>query len=151
MSSHPPPPDPWSTIQPDDHGQSPPPKKKKRRRWLKVLLVLVILIVALVALLPMIVSTGPVESFVIGKVNQNLNGKVHVNDLSVGWLSGVDVNGVKVDDDQGRTILTLGRLRVPMKLTDAIRGNYALGDVLVDRPDFVRLEFYEDGSNNFDK
>src|SRR5687767_10188970 len=118
MSSQTPPtpPDPWSHIQPDDHGHEPP-KKKKKRRWLKVLLVIVALLVALVALLPTIVSSGPVESFVVGKVNDNLNGKLHVNDLSVGWLSGVDVNGLKVDDEQGRTILTLARLRVPLALT----------------------------------
>jgi hypothetical protein len=150
MSSQTPPNDPWSHIQPDDHAQ-PPEKKRKKRRWLKVLIVLVLLLVALVALIPTILSTGPGTSFLLGRVNAMLHGKAHVNDLSIGWFSGADVNGLKVEDAEGATILTLARLRVPLALTDAIRGNYALGDVLVERPDIIKLQFYEDGSNNFQR
>ena len=58
-----PPTDPWTHIEPDDHDKAPPPKKK-RRWWWKILLVIVVLLIALVALLPAIVSSGPVDEHV---------------------------------------------------------------------------------------
>src|SRR5687768_3452709 len=136
--------------QPEQPDQPATPRKKKRI-WLKVIGVLLLLLILLIVFLPGIASTGPVKSYAVGKINESLNGKVEINDWSIGWTSGVDVEGVKVLDAQGVTILTVSRVRVPMNLISAARGNYALGDVLIERPDLVKLEIYEDGSTNYDK
>jgi hypothetical protein len=128
-----------ATPAPDE----PAKPRKKRRLWLKVIGALVLLLILLVVLLPSIASTGPVKSFVVGKINDNLNGKVEINDWSIGWSSGVDIDGVKVLDQQGVTVLTVSRVRVPIKLIDAAKGNYDIGDVLIERPDLVKCVINE--------
>ncbi|MGB7158125.1 MAG: hypothetical protein WBD40_08670 [Tepidisphaeraceae bacterium] len=144
-----------SSDQPSDPSSpapeaSPVPKKKKRT-WLKVIGALLLVLILLIVFLPTIASTGPVKSFVVNKVNENLNGKVQVNDWSIGWASGIDIDGVKVLDAQGITVLTVSRVRVPMSLINAARGNYALGDVLIDKPDLVKLEIDDEGRTNLEK
>src|SRR5678815_4943727 len=87
-----------------------PKKPKRRRRWPIVLLVLLLLLGLLVALAPTLLSTSPARSFVVGKINQNLNGKVQIDQLSLGWTSPVRVTGVKVFDKSGVQVLELPKL-----------------------------------------
>ena len=129
----------------------PAPPRRRKRTWVKVIVILLVALVLIVALLPTIASTGPVKSYVVGKVNQSLNGELQVNDWSIGWASGVDIDGVKLLDAQGVTVLTISRVRVPLSLVNAAKGNYALGDVLIDKPDLVKLEVDENGTTNYEK
>src|SRR5439155_8356214 len=85
----------------------PTPRKKKRRLWLKIPLALLVLLILLVILLPTIASTGMVRAIVLGKVNQNLNGRVEAADWSIGWFGGVDARGIKVFDAKGAPIVQL--------------------------------------------
>src|SRR4051812_28981669 len=116
----PPPPPPTGPIDPNDPAtpaaRTPAPKPKKRRRWPWVIGAILLLLVLLVLLAPTLLSTGPVRSIVIGKVNERLNGKLAVNDWSIGWLSGVTIDGVRVDDERGSRVLEVGRMRVPVSL-----------------------------------
>jgi len=107
----------------------PPPR---RRRWPWILLGLVVLVALLVVFAPAIASTGPVRSFVVGRVNNSLNGKVSVADWSLGWTGGIKVNGVKVFDHSNALILEVDRLTTQLSLLDAIRGNFNLGDTVID-------------------
>src|SRR5437016_5353956 len=128
---------------------TPPAKPKKRRRWPWVIGVILLLLVLLVVLLPTIASTGAVRSIVIGKVNDNLNGKLAVTDWSIGWFSGVTLDGVKVDDEKGRLVAAIGSVRVPASLIGLARGNYDFGEIVINDPS-VNVEVYEDGSTNLD-
>src|SRR5687767_5709068 len=68
------------------------PRKKRRRRipiWLRAVGVVVLLLLLLVVFAPTIASTGPVRSFVLGRVNETLTGRVEVADWSLGWTSGL--------------------------------------------------------------
>jgi hypothetical protein len=125
--------------------------RKRRRRWPWVILGIVVVLILLVALLPTLLSTGAGKSFVVSKINNSLNGKLAIADWSIGWTSGVTLNGVKVDDQHGRRVLEIVRIRVPMSLIAAARGNYDLGETVIDKPNLVNLEIYEDGSTNLDK
>src|SRR6185295_3727595 len=89
------------------------PPKKRRRRWPWVILAIVLLLVLLVALAPTLLSTAPARSIVVSKINNNLNGTLSVSDWSLGWTSGVVLNGVKVDDASGRRIVEVASIRVP--------------------------------------
>src|SRR5215210_7493325 len=89
---------------------APPPKRRRRRIWPKVLLVLLILIMLAVVFAPALLSTAPARSFVVGKINQNLNGLVEINNWALGWTSPVTVSGIKVFDKSGVQILELPRL-----------------------------------------
>ncbi len=126
----------------------PEPPKKKRRRWPWVLLGLFIVLILLILLAPTLLSTAPARSFAIAQVNNHLNGKLSVNDWSLGWTSGVTLDGVKIDDEQGRRVVEVNSVRVPMSLLSAARGNYNLGEVVIDKPNLVNLEVYPDGTNN---
>src|SRR5438874_9376381 len=141
------------TIDPQNQPAQtpPPPPKKKRRRWPWVILTIVLLLMLLVLLAPTIISTGPVKSIVVSKINNNLNGTLAVSDWSIGWTSGVTLNGIKVDDERGRRIVEVSSIRVPVSLIAAARGNYDLGDTIIDKPNLVNFEVYEDGSNNLQK
>lgn len=74
-----------------------PPRKKKRwgRRLLLTGLVLVLLLAVLVALAPMLLSTGPGTNFLLGLVNDRIRGHLMVDDLNLGW-SGQSAHGVKL-------------------------------------------------------
>src|SRR5438128_8633556 len=109
-----------------------PPKPKKRRRWPWVIGILLLLIL-LILLAPTIASTGAVRSVVIGKINESLNGKLAVNDWSLGWTSGVTLDSVKVEDAQGRRIAEVGSIRVPASLIGLARGNYDFGEIVIDK------------------
>lgn len=130
------------------------PKTKKRRRripiWLRVVAVVVLLLLLLVVFAPTIASTGPVRSFVLGRANESLNGRVEVASWSLGWTSGLKANGVRVHDVSGRQILQLTSITTQLTLLDVIRGNFTLGDVVIDGLDFL-LRREADGEMNFAK
>jgi hypothetical protein len=128
------------------------PVKKKRRvpLWLKIVGVLVLLLALLVLFIPTIASTGPVRSFAVGKINENLNGRVEIADWSLGWLSGAKIKGVHVRDASGVDILQLTSLTSELSVLDIVRGNYSLGDAVVDGLIFdIRRE--ADGKLNIEK
>ncbi|MEA2708420.1 MAG: large repetitive protein, partial [Phycisphaerales bacterium] len=137
--------------QPDPSAAPAPAPKRRRKRWPWVIVGILLLLILLVALAPTLISSGPGKSFIVGKINNSLNGKLDVADLSIGWLSGVTLNGVKIDDQQGRRVLEIASVRVPISLIGAARGKYDLGDTVIDKPNLVNLEIYEDGSTNLGK
>src|SRR5215218_3154920 len=128
-----------SEIQPTDptpatdSTEAPPPApRKRRRRWPWMILGLLIALVLLVILLPTIASTGPVRSFAVGQINNKLNGTVQIADWSLGWTSGINVGGVKVYDEQKVLVLEVDHLKTDLTLLNAARGNYQLGETLID-------------------
>jgi hypothetical protein len=133
-------------------AQTPPPTNKKS--WLKRILigvgVIVVLLIVLVLLAPTIASTGAVRGIVVGKVNDNLNGKVQINDWHLGWTGGLVVEGVRVFDDQQKQILELRKASTQLSLLDAIKGKLDLGKTSVEGLDFTFVQ-YADGTNNFAK
>jgi hypothetical protein len=130
-----------------------PTHRKRRRRFIRVaavLGILLLLLLLLIALAPTLAGTAPVRSFALGKVNQNLHGKIEVDDLSLGWLSGAKVNGLRVLDASGQPILKLASLTTDLSLLDVIRGNYSLGEAVVDGLEF-QARRDADGEINFSK
>ncbi len=132
--------------------QTPPPKKKKS--WVKRILigvgVIIVLLIVVVLLAPTIASTGAVRGIVVSKVNDNLNGKVQINDWHLGWTGGLVVEGVRVFDDQNKQILELRKAATQLSLLDAIKGKLDLGKTSVEGLDFTFVQ-YPDGTNNFAK
>jgi len=113
-----------------------------RRLWgirLKVLIpsaaaALMVLLGLLVLLAPSILSTGPGTRFILHKVNASLDGRLDVDDLSLGWFSGIKVTDAKFTDSDGHELLSCGSLTSNASLFSLIRGNLDLGEVHVDSP-----------------
>ena len=114
----------------------PQPAPRRKRRWLRrALLLLVVLavgLVVLVALAPTLLSTSPVVAFALRQVNGRLNGHVTVKDVSLGWTTGVKLDGVQVFDDAGASIAQVDHLTCPMPLWRAATGSYPLGHTVID-------------------
>src|SRR4051794_38290866 len=87
------------------------PKKRKRRKWPWVLVGIVVFLILLVVLAPTLIGMGPVRSFIAGKAGDYINGSVKIDELSLGWTSGMRVGGVKIYDDKGVLILELDQLK----------------------------------------
>lgn len=122
-------------------SQVPEVSAKRRRRRVPLLLKIVgglfLLIILLVVFAPMLASTGPARSFVLGKVNSSLSGggRVEIADWSLGWLSGTKLNGVHWSDAAGQDV-SIASLTTSLSVLDIVRGKYALGDTVVDGLDF---------------
>src|SRR5688500_28085 len=102
-----------NSAEPTPTPEDSKPKKRRRRRWPWVIVGIVVLLLLLVLLAPTIVSTAPVRSMIVGIVNDNLNGKLAINDWSIGWTSGVTLEGVKLEDEKGVRVLEVASIRVP--------------------------------------
>ncbi len=130
--------------------QSVTPPRRRRGWWWKIPLLLLVLLVILVALAPTLASWGPVRSAVLSQVNQRLNGKVQVDDWSLGWSSGVSVSGVKVFDEKGSLILEVPQMRLPISALGAMRGDIDLGDSVID-VNLTRLHIDAQGQSNLQR
>lgn len=151
-----------SQIQPDPSDPIPdpeqpgvpkhpaPPPRRARRRWVKVVLGILGLLILLLIFAPTIASTGPVRSFVVGKINDNLNGRVAIADWSLGWFSGIKVSGIQVYDERNVMILDAPRIKTDLTLLDAARGNFNIGETVIDVANFI-LRVDESGSTNFER
>jgi hypothetical protein len=121
----------------DPQTAAKPTKKKKRRLLLKTAIALVVLIVLLVVLAPSIISTGLVRGIVVGQINSSaLNGKLAIKDWSFGWISGVHIDGLTLDDANNEHLLSVTQISTPISLLKAATGNIDLGDVTISGVDF---------------
>lgn len=129
--------DPNQAPSPDQPDKTPA-RPKRRRRWPVVLGGLLLVLVLLVVLLPTIASTSPARSFVLGKINEQINGRVEIDGWSVGWFSPTTVTGIKVYDENQQLIVSVPRVRLGLSVLSAIRQDFALGnDNVVDVDSFV--------------
>jgi hypothetical protein len=94
--------------------------------------VIVVGVALLVALAPTLLSTSPVVRLALGQVNKRLNGRVEIGSVSLGWLTGVRVDGLRVYDDANVQIASADHVACPMPLWRAATGKYPLGHTVVD-------------------
>ncbi len=127
------------------------PAARRRKRWPLVIAAILVLLILLVLLIPTIASTGLVRSIVVSKINDNLTGKVDIKDWSLGWFSGIDVRDVTVFDSQNQEVLSVGHVHTDLTLLNAIKGNYDLGNTLIEEPNLVKFTIGEDGQSNYQK
>ena len=115
---------------------SAPSPARPKRRWVRGLLVVIAVLVVgllvLVALAPTLLSTRPAMSLVLKQVNNRLNGRVTVQSVSLGWVTGTRLEGVQVFDDANVSIAQADRIVCPMPLWRAVTGRYPLGDTVID-------------------
>lgn len=152
--------DPNHSPTPDDArppeqpaGQNPPapavPKRRRRRRWPWVLGVIILVLIVLVLLAPTIASLGWARSMIVGQINHRLNGRVEIQDWSVGWLTGTKADGLRVFDSSNRPILELPHFTSGLTVLDLVRGKYDLGSTVVDGLDLL-VSREPDGTLNWE-
>ena len=127
-----------------------PTPPRKRPKWVKLLAATAILLVLLVLFIPTIASMGFVRSIVVGKINQNLDGRLAIDDWSLGWFTGTKLYGVHLTGPSGEKIASIEKITTQLSLLSAIRGNYDLGKTDIDGCEFwIKLD--EQGQSNLAK
>ena len=128
-------------------SDSPAATPRKRRRWLWIVAGVFVLLLLLVALAPVILSTGAGKTIILSQVNRHLNGRVEIADWSLGWFSGFRFNGIKVSDADGATVAEVRSVVVRASVPALLRANKKIGVVTVESPR-ANIVLYPDGTNN---
>jgi hypothetical protein len=118
------------------------------RLILKSVAVLLVLVILLVLAAPTIISSSAGRSILVDQVNKHLNGKLAIASMSMGWFTGVKIDGLHLLDASGSQIAELDHLAVPMPLWKVLTGNYALGEVPIDGLD-IDARYDAAGKLNF--
>jgi hypothetical protein len=114
----------------EDPSPPPPPRARRRRAlWIAASLVAVVLV--LVAMLPMLLSTGAGASMIAGMIDDSIAGSVTIDSLSLRWFGGQQVGGLTLLDPEGQPVLTAERAATELSLWRAIRGNLSLGETVI--------------------
>ena len=133
--------------------QPAPPAKGRKRRWPRriawTLAVVLLLLVGLVALGPTLASTGPGTSLIASVSQGQINGKLRLSGLSVGWFSGTKLAEAVVEDDKGIRVAELANLDTGLTLWGLVRGRYDLGDASL-RLSLPTVVIRPDGTTNLD-
>jgi hypothetical protein len=114
--------------------EKPRPANRKKKIILTVLLVIICLVVLVIGLVPVWLSSSSGRSFIVNKVNQSGTGKLAIGDLSVGWLSGIDVADVSYSDQAAGMQVSVKRVSTEPHFLALLGGNVELGKTVIDKP-----------------
>jgi len=117
--------------------KSTPKKKSLIRKLLWIFGGIVVAIALLIVLLPTLVSTSAGKRFILGQVNQAVDGTVQIESLSLGWLSGLKLSGVNFKDNAGTMTVSVDQIQLSPKLSSLLKGQINLSDGLIDKPAVV--------------
>ena len=93
------------------------------RRWPRRLAILAIISLTLVYFLPTLVVISPFRQNVIAWATADLNGGLTIDSLSVGWLSPIRAQGIRLVDAQGEMVAQVDQLVTSNRLIDFLRRN----------------------------
>src|ERR1044071_3708705 len=137
-----------------DAAAAPPRTRWRGSRWLLITAIVLMLLVLLSLLAPTIASMSWARSIILSQINKNLNGRVQIEDWSLGWFSGTELRGLRISEfhpEGDRQILELKHLSTGLTVSDLLRGKYfALGKTKLEDLAFT-LQIDENGVTNFQK
>lgn len=111
---------------------------KKSKKGLKVLIGTLAaaagLVLVVVLLVPMYISSDGGKNMIVGKINESIDGKVEMQDLKMGWFSGVKLTDLKFADNAGTTSVNIKEITTKPKYVSLITGSVALGKTVIDKP-----------------
>ncbi|HML73311.1 MAG TPA: AsmA family protein [Anaerohalosphaeraceae bacterium] len=111
-----------------------PKKRSLLKKIIWAVCILIAVLILLVALLPTLISTSLGKQIVVSQINNATNGDIQINDLSLGWFSGLKLSGVTFKDSTGDTSVSVNEVRLNPKLSSLLRGQINLIDGLIDKP-----------------
>lgn len=131
-------------------GVSPAPRRRWFRRLVICGLVLLALLAAVVALAPTLAGSSLGRSIAASQVGRFIHGSAKIDAMSFGWLGGQKIGGVKVFDAQQALVLEVDRVETELSLLKAIRGDFSLGNTVVD-VNLTRLQVDPAGNTNYQR
>ena len=115
-----------------DDDDDVPARSSRKRFWFVALF----LILLLIFFLPNLAMMTPLKDRVIGMALQDVQGNVSVESVSAGWFSKTRLSGVKVDDENGNTVIQSSHISMSKSLlaflTDSNLGSIEITDPVID-------------------
>jgi hypothetical protein len=107
-----------------------PRKPSRLRSIFKLVLILLALAVAVVLALPTILSMGWMRSRMEREMSRNLGTDVRLGGFSMGWLSGLSIDDLKIANPTGFSatddLFAMKSLRGDASFTDLLRGRFGI-------------------------
>ena len=124
--------------------EMPRPRSRFRRTgtWLWATLFFAVLIAAA----PTFLVNSPLVDWAVQKATSGAPIKVELGAVSLGWISPLTVQGVKVSDMRGKPLFQADNVRVAKALWGLITDSSDLREVVLEKPR-IQLELRPDGSN----
>ncbi|MCK5942130.1 MAG: hypothetical protein KAI24_09190 [Planctomycetes bacterium] len=117
------------------------------------MLIAVGVVLLLVLIAPLVLSLGFLRSQVESQLTTNLNGKATVGHVSFGWLSGLQIEGLRIDNPPGfpteRPAMTMKSLAADVSVLSLLFGTLSAEGEIVGLEVFV--EQNADGTTNLQK
>lgn len=110
---------------------------KKTTVFLSILVGLILVVLIVVAILPGIVSSDVMKPFVLQKVNQQLPGRLEVEEWSLGWFDGIKGSGILYDNRGDDLLVRVAELKSGGGLLNLILTRGKLGTVDIIDPAVV--------------
>ncbi len=124
--------------------EPPARKPRSRRRWLIGLAALLLL-----WFLPSIVAHTPIIRWAIDTTAADLNGRVTVQAVSLGWLSPIRAQGVCVIDEQRQQVMEVPRAESDRTLAGLLFSRGRLGTFRLVEPKLAVV--FQNGSSNIEQ
>ncbi|PWU14830.1 MAG: hypothetical protein C5B50_16475 [Verrucomicrobia bacterium] len=111
---------------------TPAPAPRRRRRWPKILAgIVIVIIVLIVAAWFVCTSSAFFKGVVLPRASKELNANITVSEASISPFSQVVLRDLKVQPTGQEALLTAPEVRLRYNLTDIMRGNIHVDEVLL--------------------
>jgi hypothetical protein len=110
-------------------------KKSAKKIITVILLFICILIVLVFFLLPFYISSKSGNSFISGKINDSIDGKLDFAGLSMGWFKGISIAGLNFKDNADKISVQVKQITTKPHYVSLLRGDLSFGKTTIDRPE----------------
>jgi translocation and assembly module TamB len=131
---------------PDTNLHAAPQKTKSRRGKLVKFLLVVAILAGVAWFAPWIVSRAPIRQSILAWALPELAPTISVESLQLGWVTPIEIFGLKVAEPGQEPILTCEKISTEKSLWRLLNDRTNLGTVVVDQPN-LQVILREDGSN----
>lgn len=114
-----------------------------KKKFGLILIIVSAVILLLFFLIPVYLSSEAGKNFIVKKINSDLDGKVKMNDFSMGWFKGVRITDLSFEDSTGSTSVNIRELRTKPSYFGLLFGNVELSETQIAQPE-MRIGFKQD-------
>ncbi len=125
----------------ENKPQAKSPKKTAKKIITVLLLFIFILIVLVFFLVPFYISSKSGNSFISGKINNSIAGKIDFAGLSMGWFKGINIADLSFRDNADKISVQVKEITTKPRYGSILRGDLSFGKTTIDRPEIsINLE-----------
>jgi hypothetical protein len=112
-------------------------RQARTRHVLRASIAIFLILLSAFAFLPAFLSSPLGRPLLLGYVNRQLNGRAQIRHCSLGWFSGMRIDGLVIFDINGRQILQASRVTSGLRFLNLLRGDLHCGRVQIDGLDLL--------------